>query len=251
LYANDLNYDFELQPEDRLVIPFGSMYVFVTGEVTKSSWVGITGLTRLRDVVYPLVTRYSSIRNVVVKAADGNEKTYDLFKADRYGDLSQDPFLRPGDEIKVPPMTLLVTIEGEVKRPGSYQLLPGEGLKELIEVYADGFTEKANPSRLSIVRFVSEKSPVGEKQIIDYLKDTNISLHLYDTITVPSLQELLPVVWFEGAVGVGVSGASPETSQRVPYTYFPGETVSQAALANRKLFSAVSDLSKAYIIRQW
>ena len=249
LYANDLNYDFELQPEDRLVIPFGSMYVFVTGEVTKSSWVGITGLTRLRDVVYPLVTRYSSIRNVVVKAADGNEKTYDLFKADRYGDLSQDPFLRPGDEIKVPPMTLLVTIEGEVKRPGSYQLLPGEGLKELIEVYADGFTEKANPSRLSIVRFVSEKSPVGEKQIIDYLKDTNISLHLYDTITVPSLQELLPVVWFEGAVGVGVSGASPETSQRVPYTYFPGETVSQAALANRKLFSAVSDLSKAYIIR--
>ncbi|MFZ5906267.1 MAG: SLBB domain-containing protein, partial [Nitrospirota bacterium] len=146
-------------------------------------------------------------------------------------------------------MALLVTIEGEVKRPGSYQLLPGEGLKELIEVYADGFTEKANPSRLSVVRFVSEKSPVGEKHIFDYSKDANIPVHLYDVITIPSLQELLPVVWFEGAVGVGVSGASPETSQRVPYTYFPGETVSQAALANRKLFSAVSDLSKAYIIR--
>lgn len=249
LYANDLRYDFELQPEDRIVIPFGSMSVFVTGEVTKSSWVTITGLTRLRDVIQPFLTRYSSIRDVTVKNQDGIEKTYDLFKADRYGDLSQDPLLRPGDEIRILPFKNLITIQGEVKRPGTYQLLPGEGLKELVERYADGFTEKANLSRLTIVHYLSETSPVGEKAQFDYTKNSNMSLRLYDEITVPSMQELLPVVWFEGAVGVGSTGSTPETSQRTPYTFFPGETVSQAALANRKLFSAVSDLSNAYLLR--
>ncbi|MCE1207462.1 MAG: SLBB domain-containing protein, partial [Spirochaetia bacterium] len=249
LYANDLHYDFELQPEDRVVIPFGSMYVFVAGEVTKSSWVGITGLTRLRDVVLPLVTRYSSIRDVVVRSVDGFEKTYDLFRADRYGDLSQDPFLRPGEEVRVSRLNNLVTIQGEVRRPGTYQLLPGEGLKELIEVYADGFTEKANSTRISLLHYLSETSPVGEKVQFDYAQNTNIKLNLYDVISVPSMQELLPVIWFEGAVGAGATaGTSPETSERSAYNFYPGETISQAVLASRKLFSAVSDIRNAYVL---
>jgi len=248
LYGNDLSGDCIIQAEDRIVIPFGSMYVFVTGEVTKSSWVGITGLTRLRDVVTPLLTRYSSIRDVKIKTTDGFEKSYDLFKADRYGDLSQDPFLRPGDEIRLSSLTNLATIQGEVKRPGTYQLLPGEGLKELVDLYADGFTEKANTSRLTLLHYLSDSSPVGEKLQFDYAKFPDIKLRLYDVVTVPSLQELLPVVWFEGAVGVSSTGSSPETSQRIAYNFVPGETVSQAALNNRKLFSAVSDLASGYII---
>jgi len=248
LYGTDLSGDVVLRPEDKIVIPYGSMYVFVTGEVTKSSWVGITGLTRLQDAITPLFTRYSSIRDVKVKSADGYEKTFDLFKAERYGDLSQNPFLRPGDEIRISSLTNLVTIQGEVKRPGTYQLLPGEGLKELVSVYADGFTEKANTSRLTLLHYLSESSPVGEKMQFDYSRSADMELRLYDVVTVPSLQELLPVAWFEGAVGSSSTGASPETSQRLPYTFVPGETVSQAALANRKLFSAVSDLASAYII---
>jgi protein involved in polysaccharide export with SLBB domain len=248
LYGIDLSEDVVLKPEDKIVIPYGSMYVFVTGEVTKSSWVGITGLTRLGDAVTPLFTRYSSIRDVKVKSADGYEKTFDLFKAERYGDLSQDPFLRAGDEIKISSFTNLVTIQGEVKRPGTYQLLPGEGLKELIDLYADGFTEKANTSRLTLLHYLSDSSPVGEKLQFDYAKFPDIKLRLYDVVTVPSLQELLPVVWFEGAVGVSSTGSSPETSQRIAYNFVPGETVSQAALNNRKLFSAVSDLASGYII---
>jgi protein involved in polysaccharide export with SLBB domain len=248
LYGTDLSGDVVLRPEDKIVIPYGSMYVFVTGEVTKSSWVGITGLTRLQDAITPLFTRYSSIRDVKVKSADGYEKTFDLFKAERYGDLSQNPFLRPGDEIIISSLTNLVTIQGEIKRPGTYQLLPGEGLKELVSIYADGFTEKANTSRLTLLHYLSESSPVGEKMQFDYTKFPDMELRLYDVVTVPSLQELLPVAWFEGAVGLSSTGASPETSQRLPYTFVPGETVSQAALANRKLFSAVSDLASAYII---
>ncbi|HOV94872.1 MAG TPA: SLBB domain-containing protein, partial [Spirochaetales bacterium] len=249
LYGNDLSRDIVLSPEDRIVIPFGSMYVFVTGEVTKSSWVAITGLTRLRDVVSPLLTQYSSIRDIKVVSSQGSESYYDLFKADRFGDLTQDPFLMPGDTVQLLSDVNQVTIQGEVKRPGTYQLLEGEGLKELVEYYADGFTEKANTSRLALVRYTKAKDPVGEKQQFEYAANQGMTLNQYDVVTVPAMQDLLPVVWFEGAVGVGTAGPTPETSQRVPYTFYPGETISEAAIANRKLFSAISDLSNAYIIR--
>ena len=249
LYANDASQDYPLEPNDRLVIPYGSMYVFVTGEVTKSSWVGITGLTRLSDAVLPLVTRYSSVRDIKVTGSDGTGTTYDLFKAERAGDLTQDPYLRTGDEIRVAPLSIMVTIQGEVKRPGIYQLLPGEGLKELLNEYAGGFTERANIARLTLLRYVSEKNPVGEKLQFDYGKQPDTPIKLYDVITVPSMQDLIPVVWFEGAVGLGATGTSPETSQRIAYTFIPGETISQAALTNRKLFSAVSDISKAFLLR--
>ena len=89
---------------------------------------------------------------------------------------------------------------------------------------------------------------MGEELQFDYAKFPDMKLRLYDVVNVPSLQELLPMVWFEGVVGVSSTGSSPEASQRVAYNFVPGETASQAALNNRKLFSAVSDLAAAYIL---
>jgi protein involved in polysaccharide export with SLBB domain len=250
LYSYDPAFDVPLEPEDRLVIPLGSMYVFVTGEVQKSAWVTITGLTRLRDVVSPSLTRWSSTRDVAVASRNGLQQRYDLFRAERYGDLTQDPFLRPGDVVTVGRLDRVVTIAGEVRRPGSYQLLAGEGMKDLVERYADGFTEKGNPTRIQVVRYLSTSSAVGERLQFDYTATPGFALNQYDSITVPAWQDLLPVAWFEGAVGVGAGGAVLESAKRVPYTFFPGETVSEAAQAMRKNFSEVSDLAASYISRK-
>ena len=191
----------------------------------------------------------SSTRNIILKE-EGTEKTFDLFKAEREGELSQDPYVRPGDQVIVQRLKRIATISGEVRRPGTYQLLEGEGLKDLIEYYADGFTEKANPTKMMITRYVSSTSSVGEKIQIDSTKTPDFSLNIYDSIDVPPYQNLLPVAWFEGAIGLGADQAAPQAAQRVPYTYFPGDTVSQATLANRKLFSEVSDLANAYVLRK-
>lgn len=250
LYSYDPAYDLALEPEDRLVIPLGSMFVFVSGEVQKSVWVPITGLTRLRDVVSANLTRWSSTRDVAVASRNGVEQRYDLFRAERYGDLTQDPFLRPGDVVTINRLERLVTIGGEVRRPGTYQLLSGEGMKDLVERYADGFTEKANPTRVQVVRLLSAASAVGEKLQFDYTAAPGFALNQYDSITVPAWQDFLPVAWFEGAVGVGTAGATLEAAKRVPYTFFPGETVAEAAQAMRKNFSEVSDLAAAYISRK-
>ena len=65
----------------------------------------------------------------------------------------------------------------------------------------------------------------------------------------PSANELLPCVYFEGAIGVGINGEDPQTSRRVVYTFYPGETLSQATQKLRTQLSAVSDIKNAYIKR--
>jgi hypothetical protein len=72
-------------------------------------------------------TKYSSMRKVRIRSAGGSEKVYDLFKAQRYGDLNQDPFVRPGDTIILEKYDRQVTIEGEVRRPGRINCWKGKG----------------------------------------------------------------------------------------------------------------------------
>jgi polysaccharide export outer membrane protein len=249
LYAYDPKEDLELKAEDRIVIPVGSLDVFVTGEVSRSSWVNVAAISRLSAVVSPLVTKYSSSRDVVVRGEGGDEKSYDLFKALRYGDLDQDPFVKPGDVITVKKVALQVSISGEVKRPGIYQLRTGETLHDLIEVYADGFTERANLERISLLRFLSEGNPLGNRSIITYATSAEMPMRLNDVVTIQVIQDLLPTVFFEGAVQGSASAEELLSSTRVSYQFFPGEKLSQAVQAIRKGFSAVSDLNKAYIIR--
>ena len=226
----------------------GLFPVYLQGEVKQSSTLYLWGLSRLAEL-WDDVTPYASSRDVSLRSNDGSVHSYDLFKAWRYGDLSQDPILRPYDTVIFTKYARSVNIAGEVRRPGIYQLLPGERLKELVESYGDGWSPKADPSRLVLVRLVESSGGIGETRVVNYLTNTNLELDNADSISVPPIQDLLPVVYFEGAIGVGVNGAALQASQRIPYTFYPGETLSQAAQKMRVQFTAVSDLVNAYIIR--
>jgi polysaccharide export outer membrane protein len=250
LYAYDPLQDILLQAEDRIIIPFGSLDVFVTGEVATSAWISTAALTRLSAAITPLLTKYASIRDISVKSADGIEKHYDLFRAERYGDLSQDPILLPGDVVTASRFVRVATVAGEVRRPGTYQLLEGEGLAELIEVYANGFTDQANPTRISLVRSPFTGHSLGEMRYIDYSEARAFVPESYDMYSVPSLSSLFPVAYFEGAIRATETAQVLDTSNRVPYQFVPGQMLSQAAQALRKGFTAESDLAKAYVIRE-
>ncbi|MFH2116080.1 MAG: SLBB domain-containing protein, partial [Spirochaetota bacterium] len=152
LYAYNPVDDILLVAEDRIVIPHGSLDVFVTGEVKQSSWVNVVALTRLSQVLGDLSTEYSSIRDITIRSAAGEERRFDLFRAQRYGELAQDPYLAPGDTVVVAKVQRRVGISGEVKRPGTYQLLTEENLRALIEVYADGFLPTAKPDHATVTR---------------------------------------------------------------------------------------------------
>lgn len=227
--------------------------VLVNGEVTRSGEPTAWALTRLSSIITPYVTEYSSLRNIEIKSLDGKTKNYDLFKAKRYGDFTQDPYVRPGDTITVKRLTRSVSISGAVERPGTYQLLEGEGLQELIEVYASGLTPLADTTRIDLVRIIGTKHSAGQKI---YLKENNIqenySLSNLDTVRIHETTELLPVMFIEGAVfkasNTDISTAL-EATNLLTIRFNEGENYAFLVRSYRSVFSAESDTKNAYIIR--
>ncbi|MDR2741285.1 MAG: ligand-binding protein, partial [Treponema sp.] len=76
----------------------GIFRVLVVGEVKVSAEISTWAMARLSSLTR-YTTPFASIRNVSIKSANGRVKNYDLFKAEREGDLSQNPYLRPDDVI--------------------------------------------------------------------------------------------------------------------------------------------------------
>jgi protein involved in polysaccharide export with SLBB domain len=190
----------------------------------------------------------TSIRDISVTSASGTDRTFDLFKA-RRGDLREDPFLRPGDVITFNRIQRVVTIRGEVERPGMYQLLEGENLKELIEYYGSGFTPLADKTRLELVRYVNSRSISGDKYFLGEGDiPANYVLQNFDAVTVPEISQLRPVMFVEGAVG-SIDADSPTVATRMTVPFNRGEYYSSLVRNNRGWFSAVSDTRNAYIIR--
>jgi protein involved in polysaccharide export with SLBB domain len=230
----------------------GFFQVYLSGEVraaiTRPAW----ALARLSSLVGDDLTDYSSIRDITVTSSSGESRTYDLFKARRDGDLSQDPYLRPEDKVRVNRVDRVVTIEGAVERPGIYQLLPGEHLKELITRYASNFIPTADPSRMELVRFLEPESDSGDKLYLSAQSVAeNYPLRNLDEVTVPSITDLMPVMFVEGAIQgpATLESAESNVANRLPVRFNQGENYSSLVQRNRLLFTAISDTRNAYIIR--
>ncbi len=223
--------------------------ILIKGEVTVSQEKKVWALTRLSEVLSNNLTLYSSLRNVSVTDSDGKEKEYDLFKSKRFGNLKQDPYLRPGDVITVHHLKRKVTINGAVERPGTYELLDGENLKDLITVYGDGLQPLADISRLSLYRITDEKNSGKEKLITDYTLDKDLQLFNNDEVTIASFKELAPAMFFEGAINSGTVDTDLEASSRVTVKFNEGENYATLIRRNQGMFSTSSDTKNAYIIR--
>ncbi|AEF85028.1 hypothetical protein TREPR_0356 [Treponema primitia ZAS-2] len=228
-----------------------SFRVRITGEVRNSQEIATWALARLSGLLdADNRTSYSSLRDVSVTALNGQTRTYDLFKAQRFGDMSQDPYVRPGDVITVNRITRVVSVAGEIERPGEYQLLPGESLRELIGYYASGLSPIADPSRIELVRQVESAVDSGDKiYLTREAIDAGYPLQHLDTIRVPSITELIPVMFVEGAVRVTEEGDELTTATRLTVRFNMGENYASLVQQNQVWFSAISDTKNAYLIR--
>jgi protein involved in polysaccharide export with SLBB domain len=228
--------------------------VYIRGEVRTTTEISTWALMRVGSIVGAYITPYSSTRDVTIKSSNGQVKVYDLYKAQRLGDLSQNPYVRPDDIITINRVKRRVGINGAVERPGTYQLLAGEQIKELIEFYGYGFTPVADPSRIVVTRLVDSPSKSGETIALSEQDiANNFVLQHYDTVMVPNISDLRPVMFIEGAIGAvsteGVEAASPEASTRFTVTFIRGEYYGSLIRRHRGWFTAVSDTKNAYLIR--
>ena len=226
--------------------------VSVTGEVVKATERTAWALTRLSSFIADSLTDFSSVRNVTVISAEGEERNFDLYKAQREGDFSQDPYLRPGDKIVINRYDRRVMIKGAVERPGTYEILPGENLKALIEYYASGLQSLADVSRTTLYRVTDEKD--SGKMLYLEQKDieSDFQLLLYDEVTIASYRDLTPAMFIEGAVSVAnIAAGTAEAAgtARITVRFTDGENYASLVRRYSVAFTASSDLSAAYIIR--
>ena len=252
LYDSRSMSPYSAQKNDVLYVPYmqTTSTVLLTGEVSHTVEVDAWPQKRLSSIISNYVTSYSSRRNVEVIGIDGSKKVYDLFQADRYGQMDQNPYIRPGETIKLNRISRKVTISGAVERPGTYELLDGENLKDLIEVYGNGFEPLADASRIELTRKLSESAFAGEKiYLSEQDVDNNLELLCYDSVYVSSFADLQPVVFVEGALKIHDSDTNLSGTNKITAKFTEGEDLAFFVRRNRAWFSAESDLEKAYIMR--
>ncbi len=245
----------------------GVFKVFLTGETLEAQNVTAWGMSRLSDILGGRLGPYSSLRDIQVVSLDGTTKRYDLFQYQRLGRVDQNPYLRAGDTVVISSSERTVEIAGEVKRPGKYQLLPTEQLKEMIESFGGGLTSAAETSRIRIDRISGEKARTLYVALGDG-SGGGMKLEDGDAVTIPSKTATLPIAFFEGAVaqelpgataaaGAGVAPApeapnllAPVSYNRIPYSFRQGETLRSAVVSLRNSLLPTANLGAAFVVRE-
>lgn len=95
--------------------------------------------------------RNGSYRNIELIRNNKLLNHVDIYKFMVNGDQSENTGLKDNDVIRIPVYTNRVTVEGEVKRPGIFELKPGETFSDLL-AYASGFSDVAYTASVHIVQ---------------------------------------------------------------------------------------------------
>lgn len=106
-------------------------------------------------------SEFGSFRQIELMRDNKLYKTIDLYKFLVNGDQSDNITLQNNDVIRIPSYRTKVIIDGYIKRPGIFEMLPGETLQDLL-TYSSGFTDSAYKSSVKIVQFTGKDLSVKD-----------------------------------------------------------------------------------------
>ncbi len=158
----------------------GSSHLNINVGEIKSIGVTIIGANKPGNYILPsLVTafnalfvaggpsQYGSFRKIELIRDNKVFRNIDLYHFLVNGDASDNVTLRNNDVIRIPAYQTRVTIDGYVKRPGIFEMLPNETLQDLLN-YCSGFTDSAYKASVKIVRFTNKELSVKDVNQQDY-----------------------------------------------------------------------------------
>lgn len=121
-----------------------------------------------------------SYRNIQLIRNNKVIRTIDLYRFLLQGNQSDNIGLKDNDVIQIPTYTQRVTLEGQVKRPGIFEMKNGENFTDLVR-FASGFTDVAYTASISVMQKTSK-----DYKVIDIKEDEFISYvpHNGDVVTV-------------------------------------------------------------------
>ena len=99
-----------------------------------------------------------------------NNKVYtkvDIYKFLVNGDQSENVGLKDNDVIRIPAYNQRVTLEGQVKRPGIFEMKPGETFSDLLS-FASGFNEFAYTASVNVIQKTDKEFKVEDIMAADF-----------------------------------------------------------------------------------
>lgn len=208
--------------------------VFVTGEVLSPGVVAVSGIERVIDALDKAGSAKSggSLRNITLERG-GKLIRVDLLRFLVQGDLKNNPFLRSGDRIHVPPAGWHASVAGRVHKPSGYEVIEGETIADLIAL-AGGFAPEAIEDSILLKRVGGG----GEVTLANVSKD-RFGMPLMDG------DEIAVYNGLKDRRYVMVSGATMRTGQ---FELARGEGIS-SLIVRAGGFKATANLSAAYLAK--
>jgi protein involved in polysaccharide export with SLBB domain len=175
------------------LVDFRIIRVSLIGDVVMPSNFVLTANSRLMDLISLSagLNKTANIRNIEIISGKDSLEYYDLLSFLRFGDYSQNPYLREGDVILVDRADETVTISGLVKYPGNYEYVGSESVYDLIQL-AGGFLSKAKTDTIEVVKFYDNgKNQRSEYYSINQLQKREVLLHNKDHVIIREIPEYL------------------------------------------------------------
>lgn len=176
-----------------------SVQVYVTGEVMHPATYELTSLHTAFNALYLSggPNEIGTFRNIKVVRDNKEIATIDTYEYFLTGKLENDVLVQDNDRLVVGYYDTRVEIQGNVKKPGLYEMKAGEKLSDLFR-FAGGFTDDAYKAQYRVFRFTSR-----ERKILDVTEDqaAGFELKTGDIVNVdPLLERFENMVTIEGAV---------------------------------------------------
>ncbi len=176
-----------------------SVQVYVTGEVMHPATYELTSLHSAFNALYLAggPNEIGTFRNIKVVRDNKEISTIDTYEYFLTGKLENDVLVRDNDRIVVGYYDTRVEIQGNIKKPGLYEMKAGEKLSDLFR-FAGGFSDDAYRAQYKVLRFTSR-----ERKIVDVTESeaADFELKSGDLVTVDAvLDRFENMVTIEGAV---------------------------------------------------
>ena len=108
-----------------------------------------------------------SYRNIELIRNNKIYKKIDLYNFLLNGNQADNVGLKDNDVIRIPTYTTRVTVEGQVKRPGIFEMKSGEHFSDLL-VFASGFNQLAYTSSVKVIQKTAKEYKVKDINSADY-----------------------------------------------------------------------------------
>ena len=105
------------------------------------------------------IQEIGSLRNIRLIRSNGENFMFDLYDLLIDGDRTNDITIESGDVIVISAASKFINISGMVKREGTYEILPGENLSDLLK-YSLGFSGGANINKITLDKLDLKTSSV-------------------------------------------------------------------------------------------